>query len=59
MFTNRIYQIYMYIQDLTLNNLKGLMRHKAKPNQTKQNHLIHNFNNSHDKLDFESFFPTF
>ena len=30
-----IYLIYMYNEDLALNNLQGMICHKAKPNQTK------------------------
>ena len=33
--TNDIYLIYMYKQDLALNNLQWLICHKTKPNQTK------------------------
>ena len=32
MFTNHIYLIYMYTEDLTLNNLLGLICHKTQPN---------------------------
>ena len=32
-FTNRIYLIYMYKQDLALNNLQWLICHKTQPNQ--------------------------
>ena len=35
MFTNYMYLIYMYKQDLTLNNLQGLICHKTKTNQIK------------------------
>ena len=36
LFTNDIYLIYMYNQDLTLKDLQGLICHKTQPNQTKQ-----------------------
>ena len=32
--------IYMYKQDLALNNLQWLICHKTQPNQTKPNHLF-------------------
>ena len=32
-FTNPIYLIYMYKQDLALNNLQWLIYHKTQPNQ--------------------------
>ena len=32
-----IYFIYMYKEDLALNNLQWLICHKIKPNQTKPN----------------------
>ena len=35
MFTNHIYLIYMYKQDLVLNDLQLLRCHKTQPNQTK------------------------
>ena len=33
--TNHIYLIYVYKEDLALNNLQGLICHKTKPNQKK------------------------
>ena len=33
--TNPIYSIYMYKEDLALNNLQRLICHKAKSNQSK------------------------
>ena len=33
-FTNHIYLIYMYEQELALNNLQGLICHKTQTNQT-------------------------
>ena len=33
MFTNPIYLIYMYKEDLALNNLQWLICHKIQPNQ--------------------------
>ena len=33
MFINHIYLIYMYKEDLALNNLQWLISHKTKPNQ--------------------------
>ena len=33
LFTSHIYLIYMYKQDLTLNNLQWLLCHQPKPNQ--------------------------
>ena len=33
MFTNPIYLIYMYKEDLALNNLQWLIYHKTNPNQ--------------------------
>ena len=33
MFTNHIYLIYMYKEDLALNNLQWLICHKTQPNQ--------------------------
>ena len=33
MFTNPIYIIYMYKEDLALNNLQWLICHKTQPNQ--------------------------
>ena len=35
MFTNHMYLIYMYKEDVALNNLQWLICHKTKPNQTK------------------------
>ena len=32
-FTNHIYLMYMYKEDLALNNLQWLICHKTKPNQ--------------------------
>ena len=37
MFTNHIHSIYMYKQDLALNNLQWLICHKTQPNQIKPN----------------------
>ena len=34
MFTNHIYLIYMYKQDLALNNLQWMICYKTKSNQT-------------------------
>ena len=34
-YTNHIYLIYMYNEDLALNNLQWLICHKTKPNETK------------------------
>ena len=34
-YKSYISNIYMYLQDLTLNNLQGLKCHKTKPNQIK------------------------
>ena len=31
---NHIYLIYMYKEDLALNNLQGLICHKTQPNQS-------------------------
>ena len=39
MFTNHIYLIYMYKQDLALNNLQWFICHKTEPNQTFSNSL--------------------
>ena len=40
LFTNHIYLIYMYKQDLALNNLPRLVCHKTQPiNQPGQGHL--------------------
>ena len=33
-FTNHLYLIYMYKEDLSLDNLQWLVGHKTKPNQT-------------------------
>ena len=33
MFTNHIYLVNMYKEDLALNNLQGLICHKIQPNQ--------------------------
>ena len=33
MFTNPVYFIYMYKEDLALNILQGLIYHKTQPNQ--------------------------
>ena len=42
MFTNHVYLIYMYKQDLALNNLPGLICHKRKTNQpTNQPYILH------------------
>ena len=35
MFRNDIFNIYMYLEDLTLNKLQWFIRHKNKPSQTK------------------------
>ena len=35
MFTNPIFLIYMYKEDLALNNLQWLICHKTQPNQAK------------------------
>ena len=39
-FTNHIYLIYVYKEDVVLNNLQWLICHKTKQNQTKPNHTI-------------------
>ena len=36
MFTNYPYLIYIFKQDLALNNLQYLMCHKIQPNKSKQ-----------------------
>ena len=36
---NPMYLIYMYKEDLALNNLQWSIRYKTKPNQSKQNHI--------------------
>ena len=43
MFTNHIYLIYMYIQDLALNNLQGLICHKTQQttNQPTNQQRVH------------------
>ena len=33
MFINHIYLIYVYIENLALNNPQGLICHKTQPNQ--------------------------
>ena len=62
MFTNHIYSIYVFKQDLEFNNLKWLICHKTKPNQTKRlivgeqdNNWDPGFNdvNTNSKLRFE------
>ena len=35
MFINHIYLIYVYKEDLALNNLQWLKRNKTKPSQTE------------------------
>ena len=39
MYLEIIYLMYMNKKDLVLNNLKWLICHKTKPNQTKQAHI--------------------
>ena len=36
---NYIYLIYMYKEDLTLNNLQWLICHKTQPNPTQPNYI--------------------
>ena len=45
---NPIYLIYMYKEDLALNNLQWLICHKTKPNQTKPNPIYQIYMNKED-----------
>ena len=39
-FTNHIYLIYMYKQDLVYNNLQGLICHKIQPTNKKYSEIF-------------------
>ena len=41
-FTNHMYLMYMYEQDLTLNNLQCLILHKTKPTNNSLTHRMYN-----------------
>ena len=47
--TTHIYIIYIYKEDLALNNPQELICHKTQPNQTKSVSLCHS-NNDNDSL---------
>ena len=49
MFTNHIYLIYMYKEDLALNNLQWLICHKTRPNQTNTTSIYSNSSASFQK----------
>ena len=47
MFANHIYLIYMYKEDLALNNLQWLIWHKTKPDPTNIHTYIHKYTHTH------------
>ena len=48
MFTNDVYLIYMYKQDMALNNLQWLICHKTGPTQAKKNNCLMKHISSYD-----------
>ena len=51
LYKSYIFNIYMYIQDLALNNVQGLICHKTQPTNSQD----HNYINDHDCIDKKGF----